>query len=299
MSGVPTTVLEVTNQIQKYWAPMFTQELRESHLLPSLVNKSYDGDLKNEGDTVYVSQVNAATGQLLTVGANADEFQAEAVSMSRVAVTANKRAVASYKISDLAKIQSQLDSHDSELRQSLMFAMGKQINNYLYSLVAPSTSNPDHSIASVTDFNASQLAALRLLAAKAKWPKDGRWYLLADPTYYSDLMNAQTLVSSDYGASDAPTIGGQIALQRFGFNILEDNSDGIYAGISPTVGASADCALAFHPDFMHMVTQTEVQVKLSDLHPLGQFGYLLSVDLVFGAALGINGNVKHIEVYNS
>lgn len=299
MSGVPTTVLEVTNQIQKYWAPMFTQELRESHLLPALVNKEYQGDLKREGDTVYVSQINAPTGQLLTVGVNADQFSAEAVSLSRVAVTANKRAVASYKVSDLAMLQSQLDSHDSEMRQALMFAMGKQINAYLYSLVAPSTSSPDHSIASVTDFNAAQLSAIRLLAAKAKWAKDGRWYLLADPSYYSDLLNATTLTSSDYGASDAPVIGGQIAMKRFGFNILEDNSDGIYAGISPTSGASADCALAFHPDFMHMVQQSEVQVKVSDLHPLGEFGYLISCDLVFGATLGINGNVKHIEVYNT
>lgn len=295
MSGIPTSTLEVTNQIQKYWAPVFSKELRESLLLGSLVNKDYQGDMKRQGDTVYVSQINAATGELLTVGTNADQFTAEAVSMDRISVTANKRAVAAYKISDLAMIQSQLDAQDSELRTSLMFAMQKQINNYLYSLVAPSTSSPDHSISGVTDFNASQVAALRLLAAKAKWPKDGRWYLLADPTYYSDMMNAATLTSSDYGAADAPVIGGQMALQRFGFNILEDNSDGIL-----TIGSSgADCALAFHPDFMHLCMQTEVNIKLSDLHPLGQFGYLLSVDMVFGAALGIDGNVKHIEVYNT
>ena len=295
MSGIPTSTAEVSNQIQKYWAPVFTKELRENLLLGSLVNKSYQGDMKRQGDTVYVSQINAATGEMLTVGTNADQFTAEAVSMDRISVTANKRAVAAYKISDLALIQSQLDSQDSELRTSLMFAMQKQINNYLYSLVAPSTSSPDHSISGVTDFNASQVAALRLLAAKAKWAKDGRWYLLADPTYYSDMMNAATLTSSDYGAADAPIIGGQLALQRFGFNILEDNSDGIL-----TIGSSgADCALAFHPDFMHLCMQTEVNIKLSDLHPLGEFGYLLSVDMVFGAALGIDGNVKHIEVYNT
>jgi hypothetical protein len=165
--------------------------------------------------------------------------------------------------------------------------LAAQINTYLYSLVSPSTSSPDHSISGVTDFNASQLSAARILAAQAKWPKDGQWYALLDPQYFGDLMNATTLASSDYGASDAPTINGNIALKRFGFNILEDDS------------RSADYGLLFHPSFMHMVSQTEVQVKISDLHPLGQFGVKLSVDLVFGAKLGINGNVKHIKVYNS
>lgn len=100
-------------------------------------------------------------------------------------------------------------------------------------------------------------------------------------------MNAQTLTSSDYGASDAPVIGGRIGLKRFGFNIFEDNS------------RTGDYGLFFHPDFLHMVQQTEVSIKVSDLHPQQKFGYLMSVDLVFGAKLGISGNTKHIKVYNT
>lgn len=295
MSGVPTSTLEVTNQIQKYWAPQFMKELRSDLPLIDLVSKDYQGDMKKEGDTVYVSQINAATGELLTVGTNADSFSAEAVSLERISVTANKRAVASFKITELGQLQSQLDSKDSELMAALRHGVSEKINNYLYSLVAPSTSNPDHSIASVTDFNAAALASYRLLAAKAKWPKDGRWFALLDPSYYSDVLNAATLTSSDYGASDAPVIGGQMALKRFGFNIVEDNSAGCLT-MSPGA-AGADTALLFHPDFMHLCMQKEVQVKVSDLHPLGQFGYLVSVDVIFGAALGIDGNVKHIKVY--
>ena len=91
----------------------------------------------------------------------------------------------------------------------------------------------------------------------------------------------------DYGASDAPLIGGKVALKRYGFNLIEDNS------------RSADFGLFFHPDFLHMVTQSEVQVKISDLHSQKRFGVVMSVDMVFGAKLGINGNVKHIKVFNS
>lgn len=292
-----TQIGDVQDQVQKYWAPVYTKQLRESLMLGGLVNREYQGDLKRQGDTVYVSQINAPTGQLLTVGTDADAFDSDQLSQTRIAIQANKRAVAAFEFEDLAVIQSQLDNQDSEMRTSLMFAMNKQINNYLYSLVAPSTSAPDHVINGVADFNAAQVSATRLLAAKAKWNKEKPWYLLVDPQYYSDILNAATLTSSDYGASDAPVIGGQLALNRFGFSILEDNSDGILT-LSPAT-AGADCALAFHPDFLHMVMQTEVNVRISDLHSQKRFGYVMSVDVVFGAALGVDGDEKHIQIYNT
>lgn len=282
-----TTLAEVTNQIQKYWSPLFTKELRASLLLGSLVDKKYEGAIARQGDTVRVSQVNAPTGQLLTVGVDADSFNSEAISTSYVDIKADKRAVASYEFADLVELQSQLSQDNPAVMEALRYAMSKQINDYLYSLVNPSTSSPDHLISGVTDFNASQLGAVRTLAAQAKWPDMPGWYLMLDPQYYGDMLNASTIVSSDFGASDAPVIGGKIGLKRYGFNIFEDNS------------RPADFGLAFHPDFMHMVSQTEVQVKISDLHAQKKFGVVMSVDMVFGAKLGINGNLKHIKIYNS
>lgn len=282
-----TTLAEVANQIQKYWSPLFTKQLRESLLLGGLVDKKYQGSIARQGDTVRVSQVNAPSGQLLTVGVDADSFATEAISTSYLDIKADKRAVAAVEFQDVVELQSQISQSNPEVMESLRYAMAKQINDYLYSLVSPSTSAPDHSISGVTDFNASQLAAVRTLAAQAKWPDMPGWYGLLDPQYYGDMLNATTMVSSDYGASDAPLIGGKVALKRYGFNLIEDNS------------RSADQGLFFHPDFMHMVTQSEVQVKISDLHSQKKFGVVMSVDMVFGAKLGINGNVKHIKVFNS
>ena len=281
-----TNLADVTAQIQKFWAPVFTKELRESLLLGSLVERKYSGDIKNQGNSVTISQVNSPTGQLLTVGTNADVFDSEVVSMSHIHLTADKRAVAAYEIHDLAKLQSQLDSQDSELMDSLKYAVGKQINDYLYTLVNPSTATPDHLVSGNTDCNAATLSALRLLASVAKWPTNNRYGLL-DPSYMSDVMDDTTLSSSLYGASDAPMISGQVGLSRFGFKLFEDNS------------RSTDTAIFFIPEWLNMVMQPEVTVKLSDLHSAKKFGYLLSVDIVFGAALGINGNVKHIKLYNS
>lgn len=284
MSVTQYSAADVQQLIVASWSDVFMMELRDSLLLGGLVNKDYEGQINALGDSVKVSQINAPTGQLLTVGTDADSFTPESMSTSQVTVTANKRAVASFEFEDTALLMSQLGSKDSEIRASLLYAVSKQINTYLYSLVSPSTSAPDHTVTSVTDFNASQVANLRMLAAKAHWDKTKGWWILADPSYYSDLLNATTLTSSDYVGGDMPIVGGQVVNKRFGFNILEDDS------------RATDTALAFHPDFMHLVTKTQPTFKVSDLHANKKFGMVMSVDLIFGAALGISGNKKHITV---
>ena len=279
-----TLLSDVTNQVEKFWSPIFMKELRQSLLLGSLVSKDYNGQIKNLGDTVYVSQINSPVGELRTAGTDAESFNSETMSTTRVAIQANKRAVASFEIEDLVMLQSQIGAQDSEIRASLMYAVEKQINDYLKTLVAPSTSAPDHLINSVTDLNAANLSAVRLLAAQAKWAKEKGWYGLIDPSYYSDILNASTLTSSDYTGGDAPIVAGQVANKRFGFNLFEDNS------------LNTDRALFFHPDFMHMVMQQEARFKISDLHSNGKFMFRISVDVIFGAALGISGANKHIVV---
>ena len=286
MSAI-TDLTTVAAQIQQYWAPMFTKELRDSLLLGSLVNRDYQGEIRQGGDTVKVSQINAPTGELRTIGTDADVFATEELSESQISIKADKRAVASYEFTDLVGLQSQISMENSEVREALLYAVSKQINKHLYSLVAASASAPDHQVSGVSDLAATNLAAIRILAGQAAWPKSKPWYALVDPQYYMDMGDDTTLSSSDYNAGDAVIVSGEIATKRFGFNILEDNY------------LPADHGLFFYPDFMHMVMQRDVQIKISDLHSQKKFGYVMSVDVVFGAKLSNDGDIRHVQVYNS
>lgn len=293
-----TNIAAVANQVQEFWGAMFAQEFRETHMLPALVSKDYQGAIAQGGDTVYVSQINAPTGENRTIGVDADVFSSQGLTTSRIAIEANKRAVASFEFADLAYLQSQIGQKDSEVRAALLHAVGAQINNYLYSLVAPSESAPDHSLNGVADMNSTQLSAVRVLAGKAKWTRNKPWYGLLDPTYYGDVMDDTTLASSDY-SDDKPIVAGQVVQPRFGFNLLEDNTDGLITHLTAGTAGSGDKAIFFHPDFMHLVMQTTPTFKVSDLHSNKRFGFVISVDVIYGAKLGIDGDEKVIEVYNS
>lgn len=62
-----TDLDNVTSAIQTFWAPMFMDELRQTNLLFNLVNREYTGDLREMGNSVVVNQINAPTGQRLTI----------------------------------------------------------------------------------------------------------------------------------------------------------------------------------------------------------------------------------------
>lgn len=276
-----TTIAEVQDQVQKFWSPLFMDELKASMLIGALVNKEYEGSIQQQGDTVKVSQIITPTGENRS-GADMDSFNTEQLQTRKVEISANRRAVAALEVGSLVEIQSQLGGQESKIRQALVDAVNKQINDYLYSLVAPSTSAPDHLRNSISAFDKTELLAVRLLASQAKWGKANNKFILADPSYYNDLIGDTNLVNKDYGAEDAPVVGGQLAIPRYGFNILEDD------------GLAVDQALIFHPDFMHLVTQTQVQFKISDQHVNKKFGYIISADIIYGAGLGLQGSTKHI-----
>lgn len=288
-----TELADVNQQIKKYWSDLFMPELRESNPLMALVDKTYDGEIKRMGDTVKVSQVKKPAGETKIIGAAGDNtFTPEKLSTDYVDIKADRRFVASYKFEDLVGLQSQITEERSEIREALVDAMNTQINNYLYSLVAPAAGQ---ALTGVASMDASTLKAIRVIAGKQKWPKSPGWYALLSPDYYGDLLDSTTLTSSDYVA-DQPRVGGEVVTRRYGFNVIEDNSDGL-AAVSPTPGNPS--ALFFHPAYCHMVTQMAARFKVSDLHSNEEFGYVISVDMIAGAAIGIEGDKMHVSVVNA
>lgn len=275
-----TKLAQVIDQVQMYWSPRFMAELRADLLLGGYVNKDYEGEIKQGGDTVRVSQIIAPTGQLLDAQTD-DSFESEVITTTKIDIKADKRAVSSFEFHDIVDLQSLITKDRPDVMEALKYAISNQINNYLFTFVKSSAD-----VTGVTTFGTSNLQAARKFAGQKKWLKDGRWVALLDPSYYTDILGVVGLTSSDF-TDDRSVQSGNVDNKRFGFAINEDNSRPNQYG------------LFFHPDFLHMVMQQGVSIKISDLHAQKRFGYVMSVDTIFGAALGIDGNNKHYYVKNT
>ncbi len=275
-----TELGQISSTIAEFWPSLFMEDLKEDHVLVNLINRDYSGALQDIGDSVNVNQIDAMTGQTLTIdqAGGARTFTPEALTTTGVKVTADRRFIASIDITDLASLQSLLDpmsSGSQAIRREMLYAVGAQLNSYLYGLLAPTVS----SVAAT--MSATELAGIRKYGSQQKWSRTKGWYGLVGPSYMEDMLLDATLTSGDY-VDDRPVVGGQKGLRRFGLDLFEDNSAG-----------NADRGLFFCPDFLYLVMQQAPRFKISDKHSSGELAYMLSVDLIGGAKLGHDGAVKH------
>jgi hypothetical protein len=289
-----TNINDMTAQVRANWSDMFVQELPESDLMISLVNRDYEGEIGPGGNEVKVTQYLDAEGEISTIGVDDDSFNPEKLSEIQIAIKADKIFSASFQFTTMAQLQSQLEASDSEIRSALLAGVRKKMNSFIYGLF-----DCTNNTGTVTDFNAAQVSALRKYAGQKKWKKDGNWYLMADPSYHSDMLNASTLTSNDY-TPDSPVVGGQFGAKKFGFNIFEDNSDGLLSVISTLSGTDTeDVALAFHRDAVHFVMQAEADFEIASLTANKQRGYVIKVDVIGGGKAGHDHADLHHAVFNT
>jgi hypothetical protein len=258
--------------VEDFWSPIFERELRENTLWPGLLyDPNYTMEKVKGGDTFKISRINKPSSSIRSIGTNADSFDTNVLSSTQVDLQVNKRAVSAYEFEDLSVLMSQLEQQDSEIRNALLADVREQLNDHIKSLIVPSASAPDHTLTSVTDFSLAQLSIVRTLAAAAKWGSAEPWYLLAAPSYYSDMLDDTTLGASDsMGIDKSPVLEGRFVMKRMGFNIIEDDS------------LATDTAFAFIPSFLKVIFG-QPRFKISDLHGQKKFGYIISVDLPCGA----------------
>jgi hypothetical protein len=282
-----TKMADVADQIQKFWSPLGMSQLYQENPILNVVNREYQGYLGAKGDTVYVSVIKPLAGQIQTIGTDADTFATEKVEMVRTAVPANKVVSANVELESLAELQSQLDSNNPKLRESMMRAINNKINAYIYSFVKTSISDGTTGDSSVATLSKTEIRGARVAAGKQKWPKDGNWFAMLDPSYWGDINVDTTLASVDF-VGEMPLAQPMSFRKLLDFNCMEDNS-------LPTAQG-----LFFHRDFMYFVMQMNPTWAVTDLRANYKRGILLTCELVCGGIKnGYVGDELHYPVYNS
>jgi hypothetical protein len=278
MTQVISGKTELASMIPSIWSSMMYEELRNKIAFLNLFSREYEGEIRNVGDTVKVNQLLAPTGEILTN--DETQFSSEALAFNTFNIVANKRASASFEITDMAQLQSL--EFQAQARDSLVYAIRKQIESALIAALIPSASAPDHQIAPAvaSDLNAVDLAAIRTLLSEAKVPTANRYLALA-PSYYGDLLQKNVVTSQDFVTANSAQ--DAVVSKFMGLNIFEHDL------------LAADVGYAVHPSALQMVIQRDVRVKISDMHSNYKYGTLISADIIFGFTLADNKRIVKIN----
>jgi hypothetical protein len=253
--------------VPEMWSAAFTQNLNDNLVFNSIVRRDYEGEISSLGDTVRIPTIAAFNASQLLEGATG---QASVITASTSSLVVNNRAYVDFKITDQAQLQSVsfMDKLEQEATQALL----RYIQEAIVSAIAPSASNPDHTIAydNGTVLADSDLLEALDLERVANWPSQGL-FLVTGGGQYNDLINIQKFYDKDSNAGDAPSISGAVVAPVYGHA----------ASWTTAVGTTT---YLFHDSFMQMAIQKDLNISVTDLAPLGERGYRVNCDVLFGVA---------------
>jgi len=263
---IMTAATETAAIVPEIWSSKFYDVLLDRLPFIDSVDKSYEGEIRNLGDTVNISSIpEFDQASLLAEGAKGN---AEAVTITGQQLVINKRAYKDVIVTKKSQLQS-LSFMDG-LRDKMIFSIMKKMQADIISAIVPSASSPDHAI---SYDSGSTLALADILEAKelldtANVAEENRVCVLG-AAQWNDIFNITGFTSRDFIPAGSPLTSGSIPTPVAGFMPKMTNI------VSTT-------SYFFHPSFLTMAVQQNLNIEVFNLGVDGVRGSRVNADVLYG-----------------
>ena len=257
---------ELSVLVPELWSAKYYDVLLAALPMADTISKDYQGEIANLGDTVNVSQF-PEFGDAVEL-AEDQKNDASAITVAQIQLIINKRIAQDFIITNLAMMQA-LPAME-KLQELAIYSILKKIQALIVSLIVPSPSAPDHTLAYTTGTTlalADILAAKELLDAEDV-PKSNR-HMCVRAAQVNDMFNISGFTSTDFGVSNAPLLNGGLPSQILGF----------MPHFSSLFG---NTSYFYHSSFFQMATQQGMSVSVYDLGVDGKRAQRVNCDTLLG-----------------
>lgn len=257
---------ELSAIVPEQWSAAYYDTLLAKLPFNDSIARDYQGEISELGNKVYVSQVpEFAEGEELAEGAAND---AEALTVSQLSITINKRVVKDFIVTKRSLLQS-IDFVD-KLQDHAAYAIMKKIHSIILATISPSASAPDHDIA----YDAGTTLALAdILEAKELLDDqdvdEADRVMINGTAAANDLFNITGFTSRDFIPAGSPLTSGAINTPVLGFE-------------AKMTSLVTNQSYLFHPSFMQMAMQQDLAVNVYDLGSSGERSQRVNSDVLFG-----------------
>lgn len=261
-----TSGSEAAAIVPEIWSARFYDVLLAELPFNDSISMDYQSDIEDLGDIVNISTVpEFSEATELAEGSRND---ADAVTMTKQQLTINKRLVKDFIVTKRAQLQS-LPMMD-KLREHAVYAIMKKMQSIIIETIVPSASAPDHDIAfdSGTTLALADILEAKELLDDQDVPVSSR-KMICGVSQYNDLFNITGFTSRDFIPAGSPVTEGAIQTPVLGFEAMMTSELG-------------DVAYLFHPQFMTMAIQDQLNIEVFNLGVDGVRGSRVNVDLLFG-----------------
>lgn len=205
---------------EKWAASMFVQ-LRKNLIHASLVNRDYEGEIRNAGDTVRINELGSVTVGDYAVNGSVSWQNMDS---AQKALLIDQSKYFAVKLDDIDAVQSQPKLMDAIMSEAA-YAIADTVDQHLSGMYAQAGNTV--TALTVTAGNVLQnLSNMQLKLDESNVPTGGR-YIIVPPWYSQHLVMAASGAVSATATTkvmdNGIIVNGYIG-QLFGFNILMSNN---------------------------------------------------------------------------
>ena len=226
------------NFVPELWSARLLQNLDKTFVYPQCVNRDYEGEVRNLGDTVHiqkfgdiqVADYTKATG----VGTPKDPGAG-----STVALVIDQAKYFNFKVEDIEAVQANVNLMEKAMQRAA-YAIGDVIDQYIAAFV--NQAGIDGGTVAVTAQNAyDTLVDLKVKFNKENVPAAGRFVVV--PPEFIGLLEKDERFIKNY---DATVLKNGVRGVVAGFDVLESNNVPFKSeGSQYTIMAGTDMAIAY------------------------------------------------------
>lgn len=215
--------MAITTFIPKVWSSRLLEHLDKAHVYANLVNRDYEGEISDFGDTVHINQIGDITVKTYTKGT--DIAAPEDLTTSEQLLVIDQAEYFNFGIDDIDAAQAKSPLMDKAMARAA-YGLADQNDKYVAGVMAAAAKIKLGSSASaiaITAENAYEnLVKLKVAMDKANVPTQGRWVVV--PPDFEGLMLLDNRFASANGTNAEGRLINGLVARAAGFDIYVSNN---------------------------------------------------------------------------
>ncbi len=240
--------MAVTGFIPQLWSGALLAHLDKAHVVGNLVNRNYEGEIRQYGDTVKISQIGDITVSDYTE--NSDITDPEELSVTQKVLTIDKQKYFNFQIDDVDAAQGRTSLMDAAMQRAA-YALADATEKIILTAIDTDATNKIVPAATLDATNVyKELVNVKVAMDKKNVSTTGRW-LVVSPDTHALLLQDDRFVGTGGTVAESNLQNGFVG-RVLGFDVyLSNNLESL------TNGNAAIAGVNMAVTFAEQIVQTE------------------------------------------
>ena len=217
--------MAVTSFIPELWNARLLYALEKAHVAANLVNRNYEGEIRQQGDTVHINSIGAVTVDDYT--RNTDIDDPEVLTTTDQTLTIDQAKYFNFQIDDVDAAQVAGDMMDTAMQRAA-YALNDAADAFLLQTIAAGVDTNNKiggsaAIALTAENIYENIVALKTKLDKANVPTTGRYIVVPPEIHALLLLDDRFVKASDGGTANDTLLNGEVG-RVAGFTVYMSNN---------------------------------------------------------------------------